>query len=148
MDGTAQGIHSGRSGGGGKAIERFMTVIGYPDRMSDGGALSTLRVDGIEVLAEEMDGRLVISCVLTDSESMLPTLAGYAAGRMLREDAAFTWDPRGHAVLWQDAAANSDARELTRLFETFMNSCDWWRARVDALRGEGEPMPETMVIRP
>lgn len=148
MDDNAHSMRSGRSGGGGKAIERFMKVIGYPDRMSDGGALSTLRVDGMEVQAEEMDGRLVISCVLTEDEGLLPTLAGYAAGRMLREDAAFTWEPRGRAVLWQDAAANSDAHELTRLFETFMNSCDWWRARVDALRGEGEPIPETMVIRP
>ena len=146
MSVAAQSAPSVRSGGN-AAIERFAKAIGYPDRIPDSGALTTLRVDGMEIRAEELSGRVVLSYVLASDAANLPTLAGYAAGRMLREDAALAWDG-GAAILWQDAAADSDAYAFTRLFETFMNSCDWWRARIDALRGEQPPAPEAMVIMP
>jgi hypothetical protein len=134
----------------GARLEFFLKSIGYPDRMPEGSVSSALRVDGMEVLAEERNGRIVLSYVLTTEASFLPVLSGYAAGRMLREEAVLAHD-RSSAFLWQDAPANSGARELVRLFETFVDSCDWWRERVDALRGgasaSGAP-DDTMVIRP
>lgn len=147
------------------AVERLLAAIGYPERMSSDSLQFALRVDGAEVLAEEMDGRLVLSYVLSDDESILPTLAVYASGRMLREDAALAYGdvpgassrlaanaPSSQAFIWQDAPADSDQYGLLRLFETFMDSCDWWRDRVDSLRGGGEPssasVPEEMMIRP
>ena len=131
------------------AIERLTDAIGYPDRVSGGALSSVLRVDGAEVLAEDSDGRLVLSYALTDEGSQLPALASYAAGRMLKEEAALAYDVERGAFLWQSAPADSDARGLLRLFETFMDSCDWWRARMDALAGREEaPPPETMMIRP
>lgn len=133
-------------------------AIGYPERMSKYSVAFTLRVDGAEVVAEEMDGRLVLSCALTDDETLLPTLATYAAGRMLKEDATLSYgvvESRGssnyQAFLWQDVPDDANDRWLLRLFETFMDSCDWWRARVDALRGNDTVMssvPETVMIRP
>ena len=52
------------------------------------------------------------------------------------------------AFLWQEAPAESDGHALVRLFETFMDSCDWWRARLAAGPAErSEPAPE-MMIRP
>ena len=86
---------------------------------------------------------------LSDEDSFLAELAGYATGRMLKEDATLSWK-NGGAFLWQDALVDADARVLSRLFESFMDSCDWWRARVDALRGgeKAEAEPDTMVIRP
>jgi hypothetical protein len=129
--------------------------------MSGDAAPFVLRVDGMEILAEESGGRLVLSYVLADDESMLPALASYAAGRMMREDAVLAHGPvggraaesaAGRAFLWQDAPADADERALLRLFETFADSCDWWRDRVEALRGGGEaaaaPAPEGMMIRP
>jgi len=110
----------------------------------------TFRVDGMEVLAEESDGRLVLSHALSDDDGLVPALAGYAAGRMLREDAVLSYGNR-QTFIWQDAPADADAHGLRRLFETFADSCDWWRARVDALRGgepAGSPPPETVLIRP
>ena len=68
---------------------------------------------------------------------------------MLREDAALTWD--NGAVLWQDVPADADSPEMARLFERFMDSCDWWRERVDALHGgraATDAALESMVIRP
>lgn len=157
---TAPGHSAGKT-----AVERLMAAIGYPERMSDGSSQFALRVDGAEVFAEEMNGRLVLSYVLSDDESLLPTLAVYASGRMLKEDAVLSYgvvsaasnnhttkSPNNNAFIWQDAPADADAHALLRLFETFMDSCDWWRDRVDALRGGGESSatsaPEEMMIRP
>lgn len=135
---------------GKNSVERLVAAIGYPERISGNGVSSVLRVDGMEVSAEEADRRIRLSYVLTDDEALLPTLATYAAGRMLKEEAALSYGD-GRAFLWQDAPADADARVMLRLFETFMDSCDWWRARVDALRGNAEvavAVPETMMIRP
>ena len=114
--------------------------------MPDAGESFTLRVDGREVFVEESAGRIVLSHVLTDDASMIPTLAAYAAGRMLREDAALSYG-RNSAFLWQDAPSDAGERALVRLFETFSDSCDWWRARVDE-RGGGSAEISEAVIRP
>ena len=139
------------SGGAGRktAVEKLMDAIGYPERVPDGAVLFSLMVDGIEILAEESEGRIVLSYVLSDDDSLLPELAGYAAGRMLKEYATLACDDNGRAVLWQDAQASAAPHALQRFFESFMDSCDWWRMRIDALMGhEDVRQPETMVIRP
>lgn len=142
---------AGRSPGRGP-VERLLHAIGYPERMSGGSMPFALRVDGMEILADEMDGRAVLSYVLANDDSLIPALAGYAAGRMLEEDAVLAYSAPGHQTfLWQDAPQDAGARDLVRLFETFMDSCDWWRERVGALRGGDEGVPEadmSMVIRP
>ena len=118
--------------------------------MSGGLGPHVLRVDGVEVAAEEMGDQLVLSCALTDDESLLPPLAVYAAGRMLKEDAALAYGD-ARAFLWQGAPADADAHAMLRLFETFMDSCDWWRARVEAVRGgeaKSASAPGEMMIRP
>ena len=145
---------------GRNATERLLSVIEYPERipMSEGSV--TLRVDGREVLVAESDGRIVLSVGLTDDDSMVPALAAYATGRMLREDATLAYGRRSvdgsrdsnsrlSAFLWQDASTGASDRDLLRLFETFMDSCDWWQSRVDSPVGGGdEALPESMVIRP
>ena len=137
------------SKGPGRGLKFFLETVGYPDRAPEGSVSFALRVDGREVLADEREGRIVLSSVLTADESQLPQLAKYAAGRMLREDAVLAWG--GKAFLWQDAPANADSGAMARLFECFMDSCDWWRERVDALQGREAPstdVAETMMIRP
>ena len=131
------------------SVGRLMDVIGYPERVPEGAASFTFRVDGMEILAEERDGRLVLSRILTDSDELLPALAGYAAGRILREEAVLAAERNtGGAFLWQDAPATADAKSLVRLFETFLDSCDWWRSRVSGdTANMSEPAPE-MMIRP
>ena len=100
---------------------------------------------------------------------MIPMLAAYAAGRMLREDAVLAYgrwskvrklkveslesdsrlpDFQISTFLWQDAPEDSDDRTLVKLFETFVDSCDWWRARVEERRkGDAVEISEA-VIRP
>ena len=127
----------------------FLKSVGYPERAPDGASAFTLRVDGMEVVAEERDGRVVLSYAVSDDDSLLPSLARYSAGRMLREDAALTWD--NGAFLWQDVPADASQAEMARVFERFMDSCDWWRERVDALHGgkaSADAAPESMMIRP
>ena len=127
----------------------FLKSVGYPDRAPEGGSAFTLRVDGMEVLAEEREGRIVLSYAVSADDSLLSALARYSVGRMLREDAALTWD--NGAFLWQDVPADASQSEMARDFERFMDSCDWWRERVDALHGgkvETDATPESMVIRP
>ncbi len=117
--------------------------------MPEGAFSFTLRVDGVEVEAEELGGRVVLAMKLTENEELYPVLAQYAAGRMLREEATLAYGKEG-LILWQDASGGEDARGLERLFETFMDSCDWWRARLEALAGShaAEGGPEPMMIRP
>lgn len=144
--------------GGETPIERLLAAIGYPERISHGSVSFTLRVDGVEVFAEEVGGRLVLSHALADDAALLHVLAVYAAGRMLMEDATLAYGslPASgasglRAFLWQDAPADADSHAMLRLFESFMDSCDWWRARVAALREDEAAeasAPETMMIRP
>jgi len=132
---------------GRNAADRLLTVIGYPERIPNTDELFTLRVDGKEVFVEESAGRLVLSIVLTEDESMIPTLAAFAAGRLLREEATLAFGS-SHVFLWQDAPADADDLTLLRLFESFTNSCDWWRARVEE-RGKRDAVEiSEAVIRP
>ena len=132
---------------GRNAADRLLVVIGYPERIPNTDAPFTLRVDGREVLVEMSAGRIVLSVALTEDESMIPALAAYAAGRMLREEATLAYG-KGNVFLWQDAPADADDRALVRLFESFSDSCDWWLARVEE-RGKGEAVEiSESVIRP
>ena len=158
---------------GRNAADRLLMAIGYPERIPNTDKPFTLRVDGKEVFVEESAGRIVLSVVLTEDELMVPTLAAYAAGRMLREEATLAFGsldvlkfrslegasskppnlqasklPGNHVFLWQDAPADADDRALVRLFESFTDSCDWWRARVEE-RGKGDAVEiSEAVIRP
>ena len=140
-------IDSERIQGRPRASERLLVAIGYPERISNADESFTLRVDGREVFADESAGRIVLSHVLTEDDSMIPTLAAYAAGRMLREDATLACGKHS-AFIWQDAPADANDQALVRLFETFVDSCDWWRARVDE-RGKTDAVEiSEAVIRP
>ncbi len=137
-----QGRSAGRN-----AADRLLAAIGYPERIPNTDEPFTLRVDGREVFVEESAGRIVLSVVLTKGESMIPTLAAYAAGRMLREEATLAVG-EGNVFLWQDAPADADDRTLLKLFETFADSCDWWRARVDEQGKGGATEISEAIIRP
>ncbi len=132
------------------AVERLAAAIRYPDKVLEGALSATLRVDGAEITVEETSGRIMLMMKLAVGEEALPQLAAYAPGRMLREEATLAADPKtGEAFLWQDAPATADPHALARLFETFMDSCDWWRDRVETSGGE-ERTADLMeaVIRP
>ena len=140
------------SSAGRNAADRLLIAIGYPDRISGTDVPFTLRVDGKEVFVEESAGRIILSSVLTEGEEMIPTLATYAAGRMLREEATLAYgrlsSGKVSAFLWQDAPADADDWTLVKFFESFADSCDWWRARVEE-RGEGGAVEiSEAVIRP
>jgi len=83
----------------------------------------------MEIVAEESSGRIRLVFRLTDDKALLPRLASFAAGRMLHEDAVLACQ-KNQAFLWQEAPADADERTLVRLFETFADSCDWWRTRL------------------
>ena len=131
-------------------LEHFLKSVGYPDRVTEGSSSFTMRVDGMEIVAKEANGRIVLSYTLSGDSAIVPTLCSYAAGRILREDAVLSCD-KSSAFLWQDVPASSSEREMVRFFETFVDSCDWWRERVDALRGgatASSAPDDAMVIRP
>ena len=130
----------------GSRLEFFLKSIGYPDRALEGSVSFTLRVDGREIRVEESAGRIVLSHVLTEDDLLVPSLASYAPGRMLREGATLAYGKHS-AFLWQDASADADARAFVRLFETFADSCDWWRERIDVQGGGAGEISEA-VIRP
>ena len=141
------------------ALERLLSAIGYPEKISVADGPATLRVDGKEVFVEESAGRIVFSIELTEDESKFPSLAAYAAGRILREDAVLAYGRRSKAenqasgsrpsvLLWQDVPVDADDHTLVRVFESFADSCDWWRARVDEHGKDDSVEISEAVIRP
>lgn len=134
---------------GATAVGRLIAAIGYPDGDPTTDGPFALRADGMEIVAIEDGGRIRLEYVLPVGESRFPELAGYAAGRMLKERATLAADEAsGAAFLWQDAPAGSSSADLARLFETFADSCDWWRARAEEMRGDAASLFETEMIRP
>ena len=138
------------------SVERLAEAIGYPEAVPGGAMSFAFTVDGAEVAVRESGGRLLLERRLwqtTDGDDetavRIPaTLARYAAGRVLREEATLAWDPnREAAILWQDIPASAPDERLRRLFEVFTASCDWWAERVkEALTPE--PVFPEMVIMP
>jgi hypothetical protein len=131
------------------AISRLAEAIDYPDEVPEGAASFVFRVDGAEIRASSAEGVVRLVYDLGAEDSDLPALADYAVGRMLREEAVLAAAPTGGSpFLWQEAPGSAGAQALRRLFESFMDSCDWWRARVEGTReGERAEFPE-MMIRP
>ena len=131
------------------ALEFFLKSIDYPEDAPADATSFVLQVDGGDIAATATGSALRLVFRLTDDAANLPRLAEYAAGRMLREDATLACDREG-AFLWQETSETSDAHALRRLFETFCDSCDWWRARLEptADRGDAEPSHNEMRILP
>ena len=133
-----------------REVERFLKAIGYPtDELPPGEGAVSLKVDGRAVLVCEAAGRLVLSCVVVSEpdEETVVRFAGYAAGRLLKEEAVLAWDQSLSAlILWQDVPAASDEAVLRRFFEVFATSADWWFAR--ALDDETVSRIPEMMIRP
>ena len=130
------------------ALENLCEAIAYPDPLPDGATSYRLLVDGGEVVAHLLGSRLVLSRVLSRQEEHLPKLAGYASGRLLKEEAVLAWDEReGACILWQDCAVGASSAQLLHFFKIFLASCDWWLARVADLSAEQVSIPE-MVIMP
>lgn len=130
------------------AVTRLAQAIGYPDRIDDGANPAILRVDGHEVSVREDALRLILSAKLDFPEERLAQAAGYAAGRMLREEATLAWDPElKSAVLYQAVDSQASLARLKEAFERFADSCDWWRDRAEEAGATGTAFPEA-VIRP
>ena len=93
---------------------------------------------------------LRLVCRLTDDTALLPRMAEYAAGRMLRENAVPAYDPKSDsAFLWMELDGGSDDAELRRVFEDFADSCEWWRDRLGSQGDAADaPVPPEMMIRP
>ena len=130
------------------ALEKLCEAIAYPDAIPDDATTTTLRVDGDDIQARLVGKRLVLSRVLLRDEKDLPQFAAYAAGRLLKENAVLAWDEKDAAcVLWQAIDEQASTAQLMYFFEAFMNSCDWWVARVNALNAPPVILSD-MVIRP
>lgn len=133
------------------AINRLLGAIGYPDTVPDGnGASCELRVDGESIIVEVAEGRLILKRRLTDDGEMIAQLAEYAPGRMLRDNAVLAVERGGEdasAFLWQEISAQVSDVALVRFFETFMDSWDWWNARLENTE-QSAPLFQEILIRP
>jgi len=130
------------------SIQRLAEAIGYPDEVPGDVSSFDLQVDDGVMTVRAGSGRLVLERDLLSAPSVdaLERFAGYAAGRLLREEATLAWDPvRETLVLWQSCPVSAEDDLLRHFFEAFATSCDWWLARA-AEHGEAyESIPETMI---
>ena len=147
------------------AVERLAEAVGYPEKVPEGCLSFTFQVDGGEIVASVVANVIRLVCRLDGDASQLPRFAEYAAGRLLREDATLAWgvaeglsgqgskagssaNLQPSAFLWQEMPATADAHSLRRFFETFADSCDWWRARLNQDGDARTPQFPEMMIRP
>jgi hypothetical protein len=131
-------------------LAALQNAIGYPEGIPDGAESFTFRVDGQDIEASATPGgavRLVFRLDAADDD--LPRLADFASGRILRDSAVLSVVPGGKPFLWQDIPPASDPDALRKPFEAFLDSCDWWRARLDG-DATGTEMPHfsEVLIRP
>ena len=127
---------------------RLARAIGYPDAVAADAASATLLVDGEEVVASDEGGRAILQAnvAATPSDGTLVSLAGFAAGRILREEAVLAYEPKADvALLWQAAPSDADALALREFFRSFTASWDWWRARAAELESPQPSFPEVMI---
>ncbi len=129
-------------------IGRLAEAIAYPTGKPWEYESFCFQVDDVAVQVVVLAHRLVLRCTLACSEEYLPVFAQYAAGRMLREDAVLAWDPRtSELFLWQEIPEIADAGTMRQCFETFVDACEWWLARVAEL-GTPETVFPDIMIRP
>ena len=140
----------GAASGGRSDIGRLLSAIAYPVRAPAGAVSFTILADGMEISVLGAGGSMRLTCNLTDNAEMLPRLAGYAAGRIMRENAVLAFDRKsGSAFLWTEFDGSADMSTLRRSFEEFADSCEWWRSRMDAQGGAADaPAFPEMMIRP
>ena len=133
---------------GESVIVRLAKAIGYPDEVPRAAFSYAFKVDDYEISATLEGARLLLRTALPAEDGRLVTLAGYAAGRLGREETVLAWDPKDEAAfLWRSVAADAGNSRLRESFEGFAASCDWWRRRL-AEFGERTPEVPEMVIRP
>lgn len=133
------------------AIDRLSEAIAYPAAERKHGASTVeLLVDGNVVQVTEARGKLRLSRNLGAArDAEFAQLAGYAAGRMLKDRAVLAWDPRARGLmLWQEVPASGSTEELLEEFDLFLDSCDWWEARMKELINTGGKPLREMVILP
>lgn len=130
-------------------IRRLTAAIGYPDEVPESVTSFAFQVDDAEVVASIEGARLVLRRTLVtepDAET-LATFAGYAAGRLLKEEATLAWEPTtGALFLWQACPATADDELLRRFFEVFATSCDWWAARTVEQSAAYQSIPEAVIL--
>ncbi|MCQ2390146.1 MAG: type III secretion system chaperone [Kiritimatiellae bacterium] len=122
------------------AVARFVTAIGYPiEEIERTEGPVSLLVDELTIQVLEARGSLVLRFVVgRGDEADAAELAGYAAGRILKEEATLAYDPEaGEIILWQRLPANAREDLCRTAFELFMVSCEWWHAAA------GRRTPET-----
>ena len=127
---------------------RLARAIGYPDAVAADAARAALLVDGAEIVASDEGGRAFLQAPVAaePSDEALASLAGFAAGRILREEAVLAYEPAADAaILWQAAPAGADALALRAFFRAFTSSWDWWRARAADLDSPQPSFPEVMI---
>jgi len=129
-------------------IEKLAADIGYPDPVK--GPQAVFRVDDGDVRVREESGRIVFErtiCTPEEGADTLARLAGFAAGRLLKEEAVLAWDPTTSSViLWQSAPASAGSGAVKRIFEVFLTSCDWWLARLDEEGRRTPSFPEMTIV--
>ena len=127
-------------------VDRLTELIGYPEDTA-----GAFLVDGAVVQATEVKERLRFVRRFQrnlPADATYTVLAGYAAGRMLKEKAVLAWDPEAkELMLWQESSADDSDESLREDFDLFLDSCDWWDERIKELAQTGRrPITETVIL--
>lgn len=129
------------------AIVRLAEAVGYPERVPEDAVSFVFSVDDRPIRSRISGGRLVLQWDFPE-DVPVEVLAGFAAGRILREEAVLAWDPAmERAILWQGVSSGATAVELARAFQAFLNSRDWWEERTRELLAPKAKLAD-LIINP
>ena len=127
-------------------VSRLAMAIGYPEKVANDVTVFTFRVDGEDIVVQNLGSRLILKRYLDVAFDNLQTFAAYAAGRMLREEAVLAWDDRAErAFLWCEMPVKADVSQMKEAFEDFADSCDWWSQRVAEIDAPKSVFPDIMI---
>ena len=135
------------------SIEVLAKAIGYPDELEEGASKAVLAVDDRDIGVSVIDDRFRLTATVFlaprdgSGDETIVRLAGYAAGRILKEEAVIAWDPDAESlILWQEFPADASEADLRRFFEVFMASLEWWLDRAEDRTEPAAPMPEYVIM--
>lgn len=117
------------------SIERFVKTIGYPiEEIERTEGPVSLLVDEMTIRVDMAKVGIVMRYALGRTDEVnAAIILGYAAGRILKEEAVIAYDPESEEIfIWSKIAANASDAKMTKVFEEFMTSCEWWRAALGA----------------
>lgn len=126
-------------------IRRLGLALNYPADFSEVGGEFVFIVDGLKIIASESSKGVVLKFWLEASPEHIVSFAEFAFGCILRDEATLSWDNSGSSLFLWVCLSSPDETSLRHGFESFADSCEWWRSRAMEREVPVSVVPDIMI---